>query len=85
MIVMTPMSQESDPEGRRAFFKTLGRTLVLGVTGAGIVTMVQKGRIETCINVMSPCRTCVALNQGCELPKAMDHRRMESHGGSTPS
>ena len=82
---MTPMTQESDQEGRRAFFKTVGRTLVLGVTGAGIVSMVQKGRIDTCINVQSPCRTCVALNQGCELPKAMDHRRMESNGGTTPS
>lgn len=82
---MTLMTQESDQEGRRAFFKTVGRTLVLGVTGAGIVTMVQKGRIESCINVLSPCRTCVVLNQGCELPKAMDHRKMESNGGTTPS
>ena len=82
---MTLMTQESDQEGRRAFFKTIGRTLVLGVTGAGIVTMVQKGRIDTCINVLSPCRVCVALKQGCELPKAMDHRRMESNGGTTPS
>ncbi len=72
--------QEADQEGRRAFFKTVGRTLVLGVTGAGIAAMVQKGRIDTCINVLSPCRQCVALKQGCELPKAMDHRRMEAHG-----
>jgi len=77
---MTLMAQESDPEGRRAFFKTVGRTLILGATGAGIAAMVQKGRIDTCINELSPCRTCVALKQGCELPKAMDHRRRESHG-----
>ena len=77
--------QESDQEGRRAFFKTIGRTLILGATGVGIGAMAQKGRIDTCINVLSPCRTCVALNQGCELPKAMDHRRMESNGGTTPS
>jgi hypothetical protein len=79
------MTQESDPEGRRAFFKTVGRTLILGATGAGIVSMVRKGRIDTCINELSPCRTCVAFKQGCELPKAMDHRRRESNGGTTPS
>jgi hypothetical protein len=72
--------QESDQEGRRAFFKTIGRTLILGATGVGIAGMVQKGRIDTCINELSPCRQCVALKQGCELPKAMDHRRMEAHG-----
>lgn len=77
---MNPMAQESDPEGRRAFFKTVGRTLVLGVTGAGIAAMIQKGRIDTCINELSPCRKCVVLNQGCELPKAMEHRRTESNG-----
>lgn len=72
--------QETTPEGRRAFFKTVGRTLILGATGAGIVTMIQKGKIDTCINELSPCRKCVVLNQGCELPKAMEHRRMESNG-----
>jgi hypothetical protein len=75
------MTQESDQEGRRAFFKTVGRTFVLGATGAGIFTMVQKGRIDTCINELSPCRQCVALKQGCELPKAMDHRKTEPSNG----
>jgi len=73
--------QEANQEGRRAFFKTVGRTLVLGMTGAGIVTMVRKGNIDICINELSPCRKCVALPQGCELPKAMDHRKMESANG----
>jgi hypothetical protein len=77
--------QSSDAEGRRAFFKTIGRTLVLGATGAGLYTMIQKGRVDVCINELSPCRVCVALPQGCQLPKAMDHRKMESHGGTTPS
>jgi len=82
---MTLMTPEPDQEGRRAFFKTVGRTLVLGVTGAGVASMIQKGQIDSCINVLSPCRTCVVLKQGCELPKAMEHRRMESNGGTTPS
>jgi len=72
--------QEPDQEGRRAFFRTIARTLILGSTGAGIGVMIQKGRIDTCINELSPCRKCVLLPQGCELPKAMDHRRMERHG-----
>jgi len=66
---------EDAQEGRRAFFKTVGRTLVLGITGAGVAAMVRKGTIDTCINELSPCSKCVVLSQGCELPKAMDHRR----------
>ena len=75
------MSDEKKPlgtEDRREFFKTLGRTLVLGVTGAGVAVMIQKGRIDTCINELSPCSQCAVLNQGCELPKAMEHRRTTS-------
>ena len=74
---MNPMAEDTE-EGRRAFFKTVGRTLVLGLTGTGIAAMVQKGRVEICINQLSPCRQCVALKQGCELPKAVDFKRMES-------
>ena len=70
--------QNGSTEDRRAFFKTIGRTLVLGITGAGVAAMVQKGTIEVCINELSPCNQCVALKQGCELPKAMDHRRTVS-------
>jgi len=77
---MTSMTQDPNPEGRREFFKTVGRTLVLGATGAGLFTMIQKGRVDTCINELSPCRKCVALNQGCELPKAQEHRRTEDNG-----
>jgi hypothetical protein len=75
---MTLMTQTDGSEDRRAFFKTLGRTLVLGITGAGVAAMVHKGRIDVCINELSPCGKCVVLNQGCELPKAMEHRRSEA-------
>ena len=81
---MTNMPEGSE-EGRRAFFRTVGRSLVLGLTGAGVAAMAQKGRIEICINELSPCNKCVVLKQGCELPKAMDHRRKMADGDSTPS
>ena len=77
------MMQDEASEDRRAFFKTIGRTLVLGLTGAGIAGMVQKGKIDVCINELSPCSKCVVLSQGCELPKAMEHRRMESDAKSS--
>jgi len=81
---MTSMPEGSD-ESRRAFFRTVGRSLVLGLTGAGLAAAVQKGRIEICVNELSPCSKCVVLQQGCELPKAMDHRRKMADGDSTPS
>ena len=77
---MSDMTQEGLPEDRRAFFRTMGRNLVLGITGGGIALMIKHGSISTCINVASPCSSCVALKQGCELPKAEDHRKQESHG-----
>lgn len=64
-----------EAENRRAFMKTVGRTLVLGLTGAGIAVMIKKGQIDPCINQLSPCSQCVVLSQGCQLPKAQDHRR----------
>ena len=79
---MTSMPEGSD-ESRRSFFRTVGRSLVLGLTGAGVAAMVQKGRIEVCVNELSPCSKCVVLQQGCALPKAMDHRRMMADGDST--
>lgn len=77
---MSDMATEGFPEDRRAFFRTLGRNLVLGVTGGGIAAMIRYGRINTCINEASPCSTCVALKQGCELPKAEAHRKQEADG-----
>ncbi|MBI3858276.1 MAG: hypothetical protein HY293_21545 [Planctomycetes bacterium] len=74
---------EGSEEGRRAFFKTVGRSLVLGLTGAGVAAMIKSGRVEVCINQLSPCNQCLELKKGCELPKAMDHRRMFSD--ATPS
>jgi hypothetical protein len=77
---MSDMATEGFPEDRRAFFRTLGRNLVLGITGGGIATMIKYGRINTCINVTSPCSSCVALKQGCDLPKAEAHRKQEADG-----
>ena len=51
-------------------------TLVLGLTGAGVAAMVRNGTIDPCVNQHSPCNQCLELQKGCELPKAMDHRRM---------
>jgi len=75
---MTLMTTQEGSEDRREFFKTLGRTLVLGFTGAGVAAMIQQGRIDVCINELSPCAKCVVLQKGCEAPKAVEHRRMES-------
>jgi hypothetical protein len=77
---MSDMDKEGIPEDRRAFFKTMARNLVLGITGGGIALMIKHGQISTCINVASPCSSCVALKQGCELPKAEAHRKQESDG-----
>lgn len=77
---MTDMAQEGAPEDRRTFFKTVGRNLVLGITGGGIALMIKHGRISTCINELSPCNSCVALKQGCELPKAEAHRKQVADG-----
>ena len=68
-----------ETEDRRSFFKTVGRTLVLGITGAGVAAMIREGKIEVCINELSPCSKCVVLAKGCDLPKAVEHRRTESH------
>ncbi|HZE99121.1 MAG TPA: hypothetical protein VE981_19100 [Planctomycetota bacterium] len=77
---MSDMATEGFPEDRRAFFRTMGRNLALGLAGGGIALMIKRGQINTCINESSPCNSCVALKQGCELPKAEEHRERESHG-----
>ena len=80
---MSNMAKEDATEDRRAFFKTVGRNLVLGVTGGGIALMFKHGQISTCINQLSPCNSCVALKQGCELPKAEAHRKQVVDGRPT--
>ena len=60
------MASGRDLEARRDFFKSIGRGLVLGFTGAGVTAMIRSGRINTCIQELSPCTTCVVLKQGCE-------------------
>jgi hypothetical protein len=77
---MSDMPNEGLPEDRRTFFKTVGRNLVLGITGGGIAYLIRQGRISVCINEASPCSSCVALKQGCELPKAEAHRKQEADG-----
>jgi hypothetical protein len=77
---MSDMPNEGIPEDRRTFFKTVGRNLVLGITGGGIAYMIRHGQISTCINVASPCSSCVALKRGCDLPKAEAHRKQEADG-----
>ena len=69
------------PEGRREFFKTVGRSLILGVTGAGVASMAWKGRIDLapCIDEQGPCARCPRIKGGCELPKAQTHRRSVGH------
>ncbi len=80
---MSNMAKEDSAEDRRSFFKTVGRNLVLGVTGGGIALMFRNGQISTCINQLSPCNSCVALKQGCELPKAEAHRKQVVDGRPT--
>jgi len=77
---MSHMGQEGFPEDRRAFFRTMGRNLALGLTAGSVVYAIHNGRINTCINEASPCNRCVALKQGCDLPKAELHREHERHG-----
>lgn len=77
---MSDMASKGFPEDRRAFFKTLGRNLALGVTGGSVLYALQNGRINTCINELSPCSRCSALKQGCDLPKADAHRKQETDG-----
>ena len=74
-------AKEIPSEGRRAFFRTLGRGLVLGATGAGVAAMVRNGRLDLtkCIDEHGPCKTCIAVN-GCALPKAEDFKRNHPHG-----
>jgi hypothetical protein len=71
-------------EGRRAFFKTVARSLILGGTAAGAVVMVRQGRIDLseCIDEKGPCARCPRIQGGCELPKAEAHRRSGAHGGT---
>ena len=73
--------EKAPAEGRRDFFKTLGRSLVLGATGVGMVAMVKSGRLNLskCIDEHGPCRSCVAVT-GCSLPKAEDFKKGHPHG-----
>ena len=73
---MSDRSAAETPRDRRSFFKSVGRTLVIGVTGGGVALMVKSGQISSCVQELSPCSSCAVLKQGCELPKAVDHRRL---------
>jgi len=69
------------PEGRRDFFRTLGRGLVLGVTGVGVAGMIRNGSLNVteCIDEHGPCKRCVLVT-GCELPKAEEFKKGHPHG-----
>ena len=69
------------PEGRRDFFRTLGRGLVLGVTGVGVTAMIRNGSLNVteCIDEHGPCKRCVLVT-GCELPKAEEFKKGQPHG-----
>ena len=71
-------------EGRREFFKTVARGLILGGTAAGAAWMVHRGKIDLseCIDEKGPCARCPRITGGCELPKAEAHRRSGPHGGT---
>lgn len=64
-------------EDRREFFRSVGRHLVLGATGAGMAAMYAAGLIDpkACINESGPCAMCIQLRKGCELPKAVVFRK----------
>lgn len=68
-------------EGRRDFFRTLGRGLALGGGGLGLAAMIRSGRLDVtkCIDEHGPCKKCV-LVEGCALPKAEDFKRSQPHG-----
>ena len=69
------------PEGRRAFFRTLGRGLVLGATGVGVTAMIRNGSLNVteCIDEHGPCRRCVLVVK-CDLPKAETFKKDHPHG-----
>jgi hypothetical protein len=78
------MNEPEAAEGRRSFFRSLGRGVILGAVGAGAAWMATSGRLdlEKCVNEQSPCNRCLQLPAGCELPKAVTFRKGKSHGGS---
>ena len=69
------------PAGRREFFRTLGRGLVLGATGVGVAAMIRNGSLNVtqCIDEHGPCRRCVLVTK-CELPKAEEFKKGHPHG-----
>ena len=80
--MMGSMNGSSGPsDGRRDFFRSLGRGLVLGTTGVGLTAMLRTGRLDPtrCLDEHGPCKKCVAVS-GCELPKAEDFKRIQPHG-----
>jgi hypothetical protein len=72
-------TDEGHKEPRREFFKSVGRNLILGLTGAGVAVMIRNGQI-VCINELAPCTHCSLLKNGCELPKAVSYRSGSGSG-----
>lgn len=78
---MDERSNAAPAEGRRDFFRSLGRGLALGAAGLGVAGMIRSGRLDLskCIDEHGPCKKCVLVT-GCELPKAEDFKRSQPHG-----
>jgi hypothetical protein len=70
-------SNADHTDSRREFFKSLGRNLILGLTGAGVAVMFRNGQI--CLKEYEPCNQCSLLKNGCQLPKAVSFRKQEDH------
>jgi hypothetical protein len=73
------VTEEAGKQPRREFFKSLGRNVILGLTGAGVAVMIRKGTIEICIQEHAPCTQCSLLKGGCTLPKAVSYRKQGSN------
>jgi hypothetical protein len=80
------MEEKKEPADRREFFKTVGRGLVLGLTGAGVAYLAKTGRLDPtaiCINEHGPCTRCTMLPSGCSLPKAVTYRKEHGHASGS--
>lgn len=75
------MSTEENKEPRREFFKSLGRNLILGFTGAGLAVMIKNGQV-VCLKEYEPCNHCSLLQHGCQLEKAVSFRKQGNHAKS---
>ncbi len=76
------IDHRNQPQGRREFFRSIGRNLAFGaiaaVSAALSVRSRSSDRREKCIN-QGICRGCPALDD-CRLPQALSARRAGMKG-----